>query len=144
MKKTSEYDERQIAEQMKAYRCGFIVSMVLISLMHLLTDSFEMQIDVEAAIRICFWIPITVVGILVIINDAYMIKGWQIFMLHLLGIWGVLSAVGCIYILCHSGEVQEGISLTVTGLCWAVADVVYIIKRRQNEKFRDEFAEPEN
>lgn len=144
MKKKNVYDERQIAEQMKAYRYGFLTATVLMTLFICLLKVFSWKMDVGAAFSICFWIPMTVVELMVIINDAHRYKTWEIFMTHFCGIFGAVSIIGIICRMFRSGVSLQGVSLFIMGVYRISCDAAYLVKKKKDAKFKDEFIEPED
>ena len=65
------FDERQLRERGRAFRLGFAVCMIMLIAMYCLTDFFELALPTRFSFYVCFWLPLTVTSVYMIVKRAY-------------------------------------------------------------------------
>lgn len=140
MKKNDYYDERQLTEQARAYRIGFVLSLVLTLAMYLLTNTIGLEISSKNIFRICFWVPFTTVLFIMVFRDAYdgvHDKNGMIFfpIMSIMGL--ILIIIPIINIILIGKNIMDDMGQIFIGVCITFVSVVYFIKRKQNDTYKE-------
>ena len=152
MMNNKNFDERQILARGKGFQIGFLVSLGMI-VADLLAEDFLSNdgfigINVYSRAMLCIWIPILVVSVYFILNDAYekinetggkALMGMFVFVgLSEIIVTVVRVASGSI-IFVENGVVGDALGQIFTGAAMLGISVVYFVKLALNKKtFGDE------
>ena len=152
MMNNKNFDERQILARGKGFQIGFLVSLGMI-VADLLAEDFLSNdgfigINVYSRAMLCIWIPILVVSVYFILNDAYekinetggrVLMGMFVFCgLFEIIITVVRVASGSVLFI-ENGVIGDTLGQIFTGAAMLAISVVYFVKLALNKKaFGDE------
>ena len=152
MMNNKNFDERQILARGKGFQIGFLVSLGMV-VADLLAEDFLSNdgfigINVYSRAMLCVWIPILVVSVYFILNDAYEKineTGGRVLMgmFVLFGLFEIIVTVvrlasGSI-VFVENGVIGDPLGQIFTGAAMLGISVVYFVKLALNKKaFGDE------
>ena len=152
MVSNNNFDERQILARGKGFQIGFLVSLGMI-IADLLAEDFlsgdgSIGINVYSRAMLCIWIPIIVVSVYFILNDAYEKineKGGRLLMsiFIIMGLFEVVVTIirvasGSILFI-ENGVIGDALGQLFVGAALLSISGVYFVKLALNKKaFGDE------
>lgn len=137
-KKNNKFDEKQILDRGKAFKIGFLASMITPAISYLIQDFIEINIDDYTTLLFMIWVPLTVCFISLILLNAYeglqSSGGGKIFctIFGFAGIFpvifvliDVLSGFNSFY---QNGTITGSVGELFMGSCMIIISIVYWIK----------------
>lgn len=139
----SNYDEKQVKDRGKAFQYGFITAMIVILAEFITADIIGLAINAYALFLFCYWTPLTVCFITLIVKDAYdgvnSTSGCIVaFILGLLGLFIVVATIIRILIGIEAfvidGSITEAPAHIYSGLVMLTISLTYWVKQFLNKK----------
>lgn len=137
------YDEKQAIDRMFAFQCAFFTSMLMLLFMYMFVSVFGIRVNAHVGFIICWWVPVFVCIIIMIVKDAFVCghadRGKII--LTIIGIAGLIlfvsTAVKVISgkeLMLENGSITSSFSYLLSGACMIILCIAYWIKQYINRK----------
>jgi hypothetical protein len=148
MRNKNCYDEKQAMDRRFACQCAFFTSMLLLLFIYMLVSVFGIHINVHAAFIICWWIPVFVCFIIMIVKDAFdsVHTGKGKTVLTIIGFAGLIllittaiDVIGGKEPVFENGGITNSFSYLLSGVCMVIICAVYWTRQYANrKKYRDD------
>ena len=148
MKNKKGYDEKQVMDRRFAYQCAFFTSMLMLLFVYMLVSVFGIRINVHVGFIVCWWIPVFVCFIVMIVKDAFdcVHAGTGKIILTLIGCAGLILLVStAVNVISGKEQVFENSGITnsfsylLSGACMIIICIAYWTKQYVNrKKYRDD------
>jgi hypothetical protein len=148
MKNKNGYDEKQVMDRGFAFQCAFYTSMLMLLFVYMLVSVFGIRINAHVGFIICWWIPVFVCFIIMIVRDAFdcVHTGTGKKVLTIIGFAGLIllvttaiDVIGGKEPMFENGGITSSFSYLLSGASMVIICAAYWTRQYANrKKYRDE------
>lgn len=143
MRNKKGYDEKQVMDRRFAFQCAFFTSMLMLLFVYMLVSIFGIRINVHVGFIVCWWIPVFVCLIVMIVKDAFdcVHTGTGKIALTIIGFAGLILFVSTAIkvisgkeLMFENGGITDSFSYLLSGACMIIICTAYWTKQYVNRK----------
>lgn len=148
MRNKNGYDEKQVMDRGFAFKYAFYTSMLMLLFMYMLVSVFGIRINAHVGFIICWWIPVFVCFIIMIVRDAFdsIYCGKGNIVLTIIGFAGLIllvstaiNVIGGKEPMFENGGITNSFSNLLSGACMVIICIAYWTRQFANrKKYRDD------